>query len=118
MNFSVFAPVLANAGGGLVAAAVIAVVLLVLIISNIQIVPQARAYVIERLGTYSTTWKTGLHVKIPLIEKVAVRINLMEQVVDFPPQPVITKDNVRKRKAYSRLSGRTRPCLSAYGRYP
>ena len=95
MNLNVIAPVLANAGGGLVATAVIAIVLLILVISNIQIVPQARAYVIERLGTYSTTWKTGLHVKIPLIEKVAVKVNLMEQVADFPPQPVITKDNVR-----------------------
>ena len=64
MNLNVIAPVLANAGGGLVATAVIAIVLLILVISNIQIVPQARAYVIERLGTYSTTWKTGLHVKI------------------------------------------------------
>ena len=83
------------AEGGLMAVAVIAVILLVLVVTNIQIVPQARAFVIERLGTYSTTWKTGLHVKIPLMDKVAVRVNLMEQVVDFPPQPVITKDNVR-----------------------
>ncbi len=83
------------AEGGLVAVAVIAVILLVLIVSNIQIVPQARAFVIERLGTYNATWRTGLHVKIPLIDKVAVRVNLMEQVADFPPQPVITKDNVR-----------------------
>ena len=94
MNILTLIP-LANVGGGLVAAAVIAIILIVLVVSNIQIVPQARAYVIERLGTYSTTWKTGLHVKIPLIEKVAVKVNLMEQVVDFPPQPVITKDNVR-----------------------
>ena len=95
MNLSVLMPLAVNVGGGLVAAVVIAVILLVLIVSNIQIVPQARAYVIERLGTYSTTWKTGLHVKIPLIDRIAVKINLMEQVVDFPPQPVITKDNVR-----------------------
>ena len=94
MNILTLIP-LANVGGGLAAAAVIAIILIVLVVSNIQIVPQARAYVIERLGTYSTTWKTGLHVKIPLIEKVAVKVNLMEQVVDFPPQPVITKDNVR-----------------------
>ena len=94
MNILTLIP-LANIGGGLIAAAVIAIILLVLVVSNIQIVPQARAYVIERLGTYSTTWKTGLHVKIPLIEKVAVKVNLMEQVADFPPQPVITKDNVR-----------------------
>jgi len=70
-------------------------VLLLLVIANIHIVPQARAYVIERLGAYSATWKTGLHVKIPFIDKVAVKVNLMEQVADFPPQPVITKDNVR-----------------------
>ena len=95
MNLSAFIPLAANVGGGLIAAAVIAVILLILIVSNIQIVPQARAYVIERLGTYSTTWKTGLHVKIPLIDRIAVKVNLMEQVVDFPPQPVITKDNVR-----------------------
>lgn len=73
----------------------LAVVVLVLIISNIHIVPQARAFVIERLGAYHTTWKTGMHVKIPFIDRVAKRVNLMEQVADFPPQPVITKDNVR-----------------------
>ena len=93
MNLNAVMPLAAEAG--FVAAAVIAVILLVLVICNIQIVPQARAYVIERLGTYSTTWGTGLHVKIPLIDRVAVKVNLMEQVVDFPPQPVITKDNVR-----------------------
>ena len=71
------------------------VVFFLIIIANIQIVPQARAFVIERLGAYSTTWKTGVHFKIPFIEKVAKKVNLMEQVVDFPPQPVITKDNVR-----------------------
>jgi len=74
---------------------IIAVLIIVILVSNIKVVPQARAFVIERLGAYSTTWKTGIHFKIPLIEKVAKRINLMEQVVDFPPQPVITKDNVR-----------------------
>ena len=85
----------ATVNPGIVAAAIIAVVLLMLVIANIHIVPQARAYVVERLGAYSTTWKTGLHVKIPFIDKVAVKVNLMEQVADFPPQPVITKDNVR-----------------------
>ncbi len=74
--------------------AIVAVVL-VLIIANIQIVPQARAYVVERLGAYQTTWHTGLHVKIPFIERVAKRVSLMEQVADFPPQAVITKDNVK-----------------------
>ena len=62
--------------------------------ANIKIVPQAHAYVIERLGAYSTTWSVGLHIKIPLIERVANKVTLKEQVVDFPPQPVITKDNV------------------------
>ena len=73
----------------------IAFVLVVTLISCVHIVPQARAFVIERLGAYSTTWKTGLHLKLPFIERVAKKISLMEQVVDFPPQPVITKDNVR-----------------------
>ncbi len=71
----------------------IAIVLLI-IVSNIKIVPQAYAYIIERFGGYSTTWNVGLHVKIPFIERIAKKVNLKEQVVDFPPQPVITKDNV------------------------
>ena len=65
------------------------------LVSNIKIVPQATAQVIERLGSYKTTWTTGMHLKVPFIEKVAKKIPLMEQVADFPPQPVITKDNVR-----------------------
>ncbi len=69
-------------------------VIIVLIVSNIKIVPQAHAFVIERLGAYSTTWGTGLHIKIPFIERIAKNVTLKEQVVDFPPQPVITKDNV------------------------
>ena len=68
---------------------------IIILISNITIVSQATAQVIERLGSYKTTWGTGLHFKIPSIEKVAKKITLMEQVADFPPQPVITKDNVR-----------------------
>ena len=66
----------------------------VLIVSNIKVVPQAHAYVMERLGAYHSTWGTGLHVKVPFIDKVSKKISLKEQVVDFPPQPVITKDNV------------------------
>lgn len=75
---------------------VIALVLLAVIIlaANIKIVPQSKAYVIERLGTFSTTWQTGLHVKIPIFERIAKVVSLKEQVVDFKPQPVITKDNV------------------------
>ncbi|MBR2387338.1 MAG: SPFH/Band 7/PHB domain protein [Clostridia bacterium] len=72
----------------------IIVVFLVVLISCIHIVPQANAYVIERLGMYHATWKTGMHIKVPFIDKISRRINLMEQVADFPPQPVITKDNV------------------------
>ncbi len=72
----------------------IIVVLLILVFANIRIVPQSKAFVIERLGAYQTTWDTGLHVKIPFIERVAKVVSLKEQVVDFPPQPVITKDNV------------------------
>ena len=77
-----------------IAIAIIAFVIIVIIISNVKIVPQSKAYVIERLGTYSDTWQTGLHVKVPIFERVAKIVSLKEQVVDFPPQPVITKDNV------------------------
>ncbi|MBQ8647582.1 MAG: SPFH/Band 7/PHB domain protein [Oscillospiraceae bacterium] len=70
------------------------IVALVIVIRNIVIVPQATAYVIERLGIYSTTWSAGLHMKIPFIERVAKKVSLKEQVVDFKPQPVITRDNV------------------------
>ena len=85
----------ANPSAGLVVFAVLAIVVLVLFIANVHIVPQARAFVVERLGTYSKTWKNGIHIKIPFIDRIAVRVNLMEQVADFPPQPVITKDNVK-----------------------
>ncbi|MGN0535066.1 MAG: SPFH domain-containing protein [Eubacterium sp.] len=65
-----------------------------LILTNIRVVPQSKAYVIERLGTYYATWETGLHVKVPFIDRIAKIVSLKEQVVDFKPQPVITKDNV------------------------
>ena len=76
------------------AIAVIILFILVVVISNIKIVPQAHAYILERLGGYHSTWSVGLHVKIPFIDRIARKVNLKEQVVDFPPQPVITKDNV------------------------
>ncbi len=74
---------------------IIVALIAVFIISNIKVVPQAYAFVIERLGAYNGTWQTGLHFKVPFIDRVAKRVNLMEQVSDFPPQPVITKDNVK-----------------------
>ena len=70
------------------------VIVMVLVITNIQIVPQARAFVIERHATYIATWQTGLHVKTPFIDRIANKVSLKERVLDFPPQPVITKDNV------------------------
>ena len=73
---------------------VIAVVIIALVLSNIRVVPQSKAFVLERLGTYYATWQTGLHVKIPFIDRIAKTVSLKEQVVDFKPQPVITKDNV------------------------
>lgn len=73
---------------------VLVVALLALVFANIRVVPQSKAYVIERLGTYFTTWQTGLHVKVPFIDRIAKVVSLKEQVVDFKPQPVITKDNV------------------------
>ena len=73
---------------------VLAIIVLLILAKNIVIVPQARAFIIERLGTYQGTWNTGLHFKVPLVDRVAKRISLKEQVMDFAPQPVITKDNV------------------------
>lgn len=70
------------------------IVIVVIIVTNIKIVPQAKAYVIERLGCYKVTWETGLHIKIPFIERIANTVSLKEKVRDFAPQPVITKDNV------------------------
>ena len=77
-----------------IAPIIIIILILVILIKNIRVVQQARAFVIERLGAYSTTWNVGLHLKIPFIERVAKVVSLKEQVADFPPQPVITKDNV------------------------
>jgi regulator of protease activity HflC (stomatin/prohibitin superfamily) len=73
---------------------VLVFIIIILIIQNIRVVPQAHAYVIERLGAYKETWQVGLHIKIPLIDKISNRVSLKERVLDFAPQPVITKDNV------------------------
>ena len=81
--------------GFIIALIAILVIVLIVLIANICIVPQAHAYVIERLGSYRETWSNGLHVKLPFIDRISKKVNLMEQVVDFPPQSVITKDNVR-----------------------
>ena len=80
--------------GGIIAFLVLIVIVLLILMSCVRIVPQAHAFVIERLGAYTTTWPVGLHLKLPIIERVAKNVNMKEQVVDFPPQPVITKDNV------------------------
>ena len=74
--------------------ALVVLVILILIVRNIKIVPQAHAYVIERLGAYHATWETGLHLKVPFVDRISKKVSLKEQVVDFPPQPVITRDNV------------------------
>jgi len=80
--------------GPVIASILVVLLLLVLIIRNIHVVQQSKAYVIERLGAFSDVWQVGIHFKIPFIEKVAKRVSLKEQVLDYPPQPVITKDNV------------------------
>ena len=91
------------------------IIILVLLVSCIKIVPQANAYVVERLGGYQATWNVGIHFKLPIIDKVAKRVLLKEQVVDFPPQPVITKDNVTMRIDTVVFFQITDPKLFAYG---
>ena len=93
----------------------IIVIALVIIISNIAVVQQSRAYVIERLGAFHTVWGVGLHIKIPFIDRVARRVSLKEQVLDYPPQPVITKDNVTMQIDTVVYFQITDPKLYAYG---
>ena len=95
--------------------AIVLIIILVAIITNIRVVPQATAFVIERLGAYRTTWNVGLHVKTPLIERVACKVSLKEQVADFPPQPVITKDNVTMQIDTVIYYSITDPKLYTYG---
>ena len=73
---------------------IVLIIIIAIVLNNIRIVPQARAFVIERLGAYNGTWQVGLHFKIPIIDRIANKVSLKENVLDFPPQPVITKDNV------------------------
>ena len=110
--------VLASGGDfptGLIAVIIAIVILLIIIASCIKIVPQAQAFVIERLGGYKETWSVGLHFKMPILDKVAKRVLLKEQVVDFPPQPVITKDNVTMQIDTVVFFQITDPKLFAYG---
>lgn len=101
--------------GGVVVLLVVIVLVLWVLASCIRIVPQAYAVVLERLGAYKATWVTGIHFKVPFIERVARRVNLKEQVVDFPPQPVITKDNVTMQIDTVVFFQITDPKLYAYG---
>ncbi|MDE6902148.1 MAG: SPFH/Band 7/PHB domain protein [Lachnospiraceae bacterium] len=101
--------------GGLIAFVVVLILLVMILLSCIKIVPQANAYVVERLGAYQQTWSVGLHIKVPFIDKVAKRVVLKEQVVDFAPQPVITKDNVTMRIDTVVFFQITDPKLYAYG---
>ena len=94
---------------------IIAIIVLIIIVRCIKIVPQAHAYVLERLGAYHTTWGTGLHIKIPFIDKVQKKVSLKEQVVDFPPQPVITRDNVTMQIDTVVYFAVTDPKLYTYG---
>lgn len=101
--------------GGLLALVIILIIIVLVLLSCIKIVPQAHAYVVERLGAYQQTWSVGLHLKVPFIDKVAKRVILKEQVVDFAPQPVITKDNVTMRIDTVVFFQITDPKLFAYG---
>ncbi|MCI6714207.1 MAG: SPFH domain-containing protein [Lachnospiraceae bacterium] len=101
--------------GGILALVIVLILIVLILLSCIKIVPQAHAYVVERLGAYQQTWSVGLHIKVPFIDKVAKRVILKEQVVDFAPQPVITKDNVTMRIDTVVFFQITDPKLFAYG---
>ena len=94
---------------------IIALIAMVIVISNIAVVQQSRAYVIERLGAFHTVWSVGIHIKIPFIDRIARRVSLKEQVLDYPPQPVITKDNVTMQIDTVVYFQITDPKLYAYG---
>ena len=100
---------------GIIVLIIFLVLVLLVVASCVKIVPQAKAFVIEQLGAYKVTWGTGLHFKLPFVERVAKRVNLKEQVVDFPPQPVITKDNVTMQIDTVLYFQITDPKMYAYG---
>ena len=100
---------------GIIIFLIVLILAIAILASNIRIVPQAEAYVVERLGAYQQTWGVGLHVKVPFIDRVAKKVLLKEQVVDFAPQPVITKDNVTMRIDTVVFYQITDPKLYAYG---
>ena len=104
-----------ESGGVVIAFIVLIIVILAILVSCIKIVPQANAAVVERLGAYLTTWPVGIHLKAPFIDRVARKVTLKEQVVDFPPQPVITKDNVTMQIDTVVYFQITDPKLYAYG---
>ena len=99
----------------LIIIAIVVMIVIGLLVTNIRIVPQARAYIVERLGAYHGTWQVGLHFKVPLIDKIARKVSLKERVIDFPPQPVITKDNVTMEIDTVIYFQITDPKLYAYG---
>ena len=98
-----------------IAVAAVVIVLLIILVSCIKVVPQSKAYVIERLGMYRSTWQTGLHFMLPVIERISKIVSLKEQVVDFPPQPVITRDNVTMQIDTVVFYQITDPKMYAYG---
>lgn len=100
---------------GLFVVIALIVIAIIIFISNLKIVPQAFGYVIERLGSYKGTWQTGLHFKVPFIDRISKKVSLKEQVIDFPPQPVITKDNVTMQIDTVVYFEITDPMLYTYG---
>ena len=100
---------------GLIIGATLAILVIIIFASNIAVVQQSRAYVIERLGAFQTVWGVGLHFKVPFIDRIARRVSLKEQVLDYPPQPVITKDNVTMQIDTVVYFQITDPKLYAYG---
>ncbi len=101
--------------GPIIAIAILVIAVLILLTRNIFIVQQSRAYVVERLGAFAAVWQVGIHFKVPFIERVAKRVGLKEQVMDYPPQPVITKDNVTMQIDTVLYFQITDPKLYAYG---